>query len=347
MAAAVVMSDVARAAKVSSQTVSRVLNNHPSVRPETRARVLAAVKELGYRPNLAARSLAAGQPRTVGILLLTSLGHGTAATFAALADSAHKQGFHLLVAMAEEGSQESLNRAIDEVGGHHAIALIALARRAAALRAVKEHPSPVPRILLAGPERTSPRKTSGDRCSAPVISVSVDQAAGARKAVRHLVETGRRRLVHIAGDLGYVDATVRRDAFVSTCRELGVEPHVVEGRGWSALDGLSAAEEALAWCPEGIFAANDDLALGAMRSLQVAGVRVPEDVAIVGFDDAPASRFLTPTLSSVIQDFDAIGRAVMDQVVAASREDELSDVIIGSRLVVRESSRPRKPTATS
>lgn len=106
----VVMSDVAREAGVSQQTVSRVLHDHPSVRPETRARVNDAIERLGYRPNLAARSLAAGRSRTVGVLLMSQLSHGTAATFAAIADSARQEGYQLVVASAQDTPRARCSR---------------------------------------------------------------------------------------------------------------------------------------------------------------------------------------------------------------------------------------------
>ena len=129
----VVMSDVAREAGVSQQTVSRVLHDHPSVRPETRARVNDAIERLGYRPNLAARSLAAGRSRTVGVLLMSQLSHGTAATFAAIADSARQKGYQLVVASAQDDSSGSVLKALDDLAGYRVAASIILARRMTAL----------------------------------------------------------------------------------------------------------------------------------------------------------------------------------------------------------------------
>jgi len=207
----VVMSDVAREAGVSQQTVSRVLHDHPSVRPETRARVNAAIERLGYRPNLAARLLAAGRSRTVGVLLTSQLSHGTAAIFAAIADSARQEGYQLVVVSARDDSSVSVAMALDELAGYRVEVSIILARRIAALDELGAKPASRPRILVAGQGGI-----------AGVTTVAIDQTSGAIAATEHLLRTGRRRLVHVAGDLSNVDAVARRDAFVRTCADAGV-----------------------------------------------------------------------------------------------------------------------------
>ena len=146
----VVMSDVAREAGVSQQTVSRVLHDHPSVRPETRARVNAAIERLGYRPNLAARSLAAGRSPTVGVLLTSQLSHGTAAIFAAIADSARQEGYQLVMVSARDDSSVSVAMALDELAGYRVEVSIILARRIAALDELGAKPASRPWILVAG-----------------------------------------------------------------------------------------------------------------------------------------------------------------------------------------------------
>jgi len=328
MSKKVVMNDVARAAGVSIQTVSRVLNEHPAVSPTTRASVLAAVEALGYRPNLAARSLAAGSSKTVGVLLLTTVGHGSAAAFAEIVESARQSGYHLVLTTAESSSRESLRRAMDEMEGHRVSAVIVLARRADVVKELASLSSTMPRVLLAG--------STGSNGS---FTVSVDHVAGARKVTRHLVDTGRTRLVHITGDLEYVDAILRRDAFLETADELGVEAHVVDGGGWSTEDGRRAAEEALGYSPDAIFAFNDELALGALRTLHDMQVDVPREIAVAGFDDSPMSRCLVPSLTSVVQDFRALGRSAMDLALAAATGGDPTDVLIPVRLVIRESTR--------
>lgn len=325
----VVMSDVAREAGVSQQTVSRVLHDHPSVRPETRARVNDAIERLGYRPNLAARSLAAGRSRTVGVLLMSQLSHGTAATFAAIADSARQEGYQLVVASAQDDSSGSVLKALDDLAGYRVAASIILARRMTALDELGSRPLQHPRILLAGQGGIDGAAT-----------VAIDQTAGAVAATEHLVRTGRSRLVHVTGDLSSADAIARRDAFLRTCAELGAEGVVVDSGGWSAEAGVRAGAEALGASPDGVFAANDDLALGVMRALHDAGYRVPEHVGLVGFDDVPTSRMLVPALTTVVQDFQALGRAVMAQVIAVADGEEPRDVLLPARLVIRESTRP-------
>ena len=125
-----------------------------------------------------------------------------------------------------------------------------------------------------------------------------------------------------------------------TCADAGVEAVVVDSGAWSAEAGARAGAEALGASPDGVFAANDDLALGVMRALHDAGYRVPDHVGLIGFDDVPSSRMLVPSLTTVVQDFGALGRAVMAQVVAVADGEEPEDVLLPARLVIRESTRP-------
>ena len=287
------LSDVAEAVGVSSQTVSRVLNNHPSVRPETRQKVLAAVQALGYEPNLAARSLASGSSGAVGILLTAGLSHGMASTFSAIA------------------------RAVRERGDTFVLAILSSQR----------HRGPVVAII------------SGQHEFSELSTVSIDQSLGARLATEHLLAQGRSRLLHVTGDLSWQDASERLAAYQSVCAQAGVPGRWVGTDAWTGEAGAKVARRLLdSGLPDAVFAANDDIALGLCHELLAAGVRIPDDVAVVGFDDIPLARWATPSLSSVTQDFDALGRA------ALSLSDELVEgapahsICLEPTLVVRASS---------
>lgn len=303
MSARVTLSDVASAVGVSSQTVSRVLNNHPSVRPATRARVMAAVEALGYEPNLAARSLAAGTSSATGILLTAGLDHGMAATFAALARAVREQGQDFVLATADGASPDSVNAALVHLRGYGVSSTIVLAQRSdvLAVLATQRNPGPVVAVI------------SGDHDLSSVATVSIDQALGERRATEHLLSLGRRRLVHVSGDLSWQDASERLAAYQSVCAEAGVPDRWIATDSWTSAAGARVARRLLeTGLPDAVVAANDDIALGVLHELLTAGVRVPDDVAIVGFDDIPQAQWTTPALTTVAQDFDALGRKALE-----------------------------------
>lgn len=325
----VTLSDVAEAVGVSAQTVSRVLNNHPSVRPETRQKVLAAVQALGYEPNLAARLLASGSSGAVGILLTAGLSHGMASTFSAIARAVRERGDTFVLATAEGGDPESVRQALAHLHGHRVATIVVLAQRADVLTILssQRHRGPVVAII------------SGQHEFSELATVSIDQALGARLATEHLLDQGRNRLLHVTGDLSWQDASERLAAYQAACAQAGVPGRWVGTDAWTGEAGAKVARRLLdSGLPDAVFAANDDIALGLCHELLAAGVRIPDDVAVVGFDDIPLARWATPSLSSVTQDFDALGRT------ALSLSDELMEggaprkVTLTPQLVIRDSS---------
>jgi len=324
----VTLSDVAEAVGVSAQTVSRVLNNHPSVRPETRQKVLAAVQALGYEPNLAARLLASGSSGAVGILLTAGLSHGMASTFSAIARAVRERGDTFVLATAEGGDPESVRQALAHLHGHRVATIVVLAQRADVLTILssQRHRGPIVAII------------SGQHEFSELATVSIDQALGARLATEHLLDQGRNRLLHVTGDLSWQDASERLAAYQSACAQAGVPGRWVGTDAWTGEAGAKVARRLLdSGLPDAVFAANDDIALGLCHELLAAGVRIPDDVAVVGFDDIPLARWATPSLSSVTQDFDALGRAALslsDEIVEGA---PARSVCLEPTLVVRAS----------
>ena len=324
----VTLSDVAEAVGVSAQTVSRVLNNHPSVRPETRQKVLAAVQALGYEPNLAARLLASGSSGAVGILLTAGLSHGMASTFSAIARAVRERGDTFVLATAEGGDPESVRQALAHLHGHRVATIVVLAQRADVLTILssQRHRGPIVAII------------SGQHEFSELATVSIDQALGARLATEHLLDQGRNRLLHVTGDLSWQDASERLAAYQSACAQAGVPGRWVGTDAWTGEAGAMVARRLLdTGLPDAVFASNDDIALGLCHVLLAAGVKIPDDVAVIGFDDIPLARWATPSLSSITQDFDALGRA------ALSLSDELVEgapahsIHLEPQLVVRAS----------
>ncbi|WP_196717652.1 LacI family DNA-binding transcriptional regulator [Actinomyces trachealis] len=329
MPSRVTLADVAASAAVSAQTVSRVLNNHPSVRPETRRRVLNAVKVLGYEPNLAARSLASGSSGAVGILLTTDLSHGMTATFAALARAVREQGGQFVLATADSARRSSINAALAHLRGYRVKATVVLTQRSNVLPVLASQRDPGPVVTVI----------AGQHNSEVFPTVSINQVAGARLATCHLLDSGRRRLLHVSGDLSWQDASERLTAYQDACVQAGVPDRWLSTGSWTSEGGARVARHLLEdGLPEGIFAGNDDIALGICHELLAAGVRIPDDVAVVGFDDIPQARWATPSLSSVFQDFDALGRTALAAALRLVEDRQPRHEVLTPQLVVRASS---------
>ncbi|MFC5502879.1 LacI family DNA-binding transcriptional regulator [Lysinimonas soli] len=295
------MHDVARLAGVSHVTVSRVLNDYPSIRPGTRERVLAAIRELGYRRNLAARTLVTSRSRAIGVLAPAVPQHGPASSVLAVESAARAHGYHPLVTAAavdRDATVASLNFLLDQA----VEALVVIAPHESVLAAIHELELTVPFVTLQAPEQES--------------GVGVDQVAGAALATGHLIGLGHRRIQHVSGPRSYLEAAARRRGFEQSMTAAGLEPgRVVEG-DWTAEFGYRAVA-LLDPATTAVVAANDQMAIGVIAALLDAGRSVPGEVSVVGFDDVPEAEFVRPSLTTVHQDFDEVGRRAIEVLVAA------------------------------
>jgi DNA-binding LacI/PurR family transcriptional regulator len=321
------LEDVARAAGVSHQTVSRVVNGSPQVAPETRERVLAAIRKLGYRRNLAARALATQRSGVIGVVAAGMGYFGPSSTINGIELAARAEGYSLLLASLPEVTPESTREAIDHLVGRSVEALALIAPDDTGLDLGVGSTLPIPVVVLdAAPGRAS-------------LSVGVDHVAGARLATQHLIDLGHRRIAHISGPRDWYQAEARARSWRATLEAAGLEPPPPLQGDWSAASGY-AHGRVLARDPRltGVFVANDQMAIGAMRAFAEAGRIVPDDVSIVGFDDIPESGFLTPPLTTIHQNFVALGRGAVELLVAAI-EGRGSDgsVVVPPKLVVRAS----------
>lgn len=323
------MFDVAELAGVSHQTVSRVLRGHPNVRESTRAKVRTAIAELGYRPNSAARALVTGRDQVLGVVAPRSTLFGPVSQLAALEEHAATAGFAVSVGRVHELDEASITRAVNGQLERRVAGLVIIAPVASASSALDRLPGDIPIVAIdADPTR-------------PEATVTVDQAAGARLATRHLLECGHSTVWHVAGPPDWFDAAARRAGWEEELREVGAEVPPVLQADWSPASGFRSGE-ILARIPEvtAVFAANDSLALGILRALSEHGRRVPEDVAVVGFDDIPEAAFMIPPLTTIKQDFQQVGHTAVEQVLAQLRGEEPSRTPpIAPELVVRASSR--------
>lgn len=321
------MIDVAARAGVSHQTVSRVLNGFEGVRPRTRERVFEAIQALGYRRNFAARTLAIGRSQAIGVLVPDVPNFGPTSSLYAVERAARNAGYQPLVTVTPEDKasvEESLNFLLD-----YAIeALVVMAPRRLVLEVIDGYESKVPMAyLLTGSER------------AP-WSVCVDQGEGMRLAVRHVIDQGHTLIQHVAGPDDSTEAVLRAEGFTAEIAKAGL-PELPIVRGvWSPDAGYQAAAH-LDPRATAVVCANDHMAIGVIHALAEKGIRVPEDVSVVGFDDVPEAAHVVPPLTTVRQDFRRVGELAVEVLVAALAGKEAPDTSpLPPVLVVRSSVAP-------
>lgn len=297
--------DVAREAGVSYQTVSRVLNDSPRLRPETRARVLEVIDQLGYRPNQAARALVTRTSRVIGVLVATrAAGYGAQTILYEIEDAAREAGYTLAIATSASDDQ-SVRDALAQLSGQAVQAVVVVAPQSRVFDLLSSTQVRVPYVLLDPERRDVPH------------SISVDQFEGARLATRHLIELGHRRIIHLAGPQDWIEAEARMQGYLREVSdaELMVRPPVLGD--WTAEFGYRAGKELLRGEDfTAVFCSSDSTALGLLHAFREAGVRCPEDVSIVGFDDIPEAAYYGPPLTTIRQDFAEIGRRSIDLLLA-------------------------------
>ncbi|WP_309128237.1 LacI family DNA-binding transcriptional regulator [Microbacterium sp.] len=316
------MAMVAERAGVSGQTVSRVANDSPKVDPETRRRVEQAMSELGYRPNRAARALRTGRTHTLGLVAQTLASVGNSRMLQSVAEAAAARGYALtVVTLGADGDIAGAFDRLHDQGVDGAIVLneaSALARGAASagLRLVVVDSPPDERFTV----------------------VATDHAAGARAATEHLLAAGHHTVHHLAGPSGSFAAAERERGWREALASAGAPASEPLRGDWTSASGRAQAERMLDAQVTALFAANDQMALGALRAIAESGRRVPQDVAVIGFDDiADAAEFIPP-LTTVRQDFDALGEhAVRALVAAVEAGEESGDLRLVPELVMRES----------
>ncbi len=323
------MADVARAAGVSSQTVSRVSNGHTGVVEETRQRVLTAMRELGYRPNSAARALKHGEFRTLGVILFTLSTTGNVRTLEAIADSAAREGYAITLLPVAVPTQTGVHGAFTRLGELAVDGIIVIMEVHLLDSSTISLPPHVQVVVVDS--------DAGNRYSV----VDTDQRGGARAAVRHLLDLGHRTVWHLAGPPDSFAAQRRTDAWRAVLEEAGRPvPEPLHG-DWSAESGYRAGQALPDDCTA-IFAANDQMALGLLRALSERGRRVPQDVSVLGFDDIAEAASFIPPLTTVHQDFAEVGRRCVDGVLRQIRDNstERGITLVPTRLVVRASTAP-------
>ncbi|MFD9125447.1 LacI family DNA-binding transcriptional regulator [Kitasatospora sp. NPDC059571] len=327
------MADVAKLAGVSHQTVSRVLNGAPHVRPDTRDRVLAAIRELDYRPNSAARALVTRRSQTLGVVSFASTLYGPASMLDGLEQAARSAGYFVSVASLRSLDSRSVQEAVDRLRDQGVEGVVVIAPQISAVGAVARLSSAVPVVAVGA--------GTGSR----VPTVAVDNLAGAAAATRHLLDLGHRTVHHVAGPAGWLESKDREDGWRRTLDQAGIAAPAVHSGDWSSRAGYQAGMR-IAEDPEvtAVFCANDHMALGLLRALHEAGRSVPGDISVVGFDDIPEAAYLIPPLTTVRQDFGELGRRGVELLVEelAGAAHVRSRVLITPEMVLRRSAGPAR-----
>lgn len=324
-----VMADVAAHAGVSHQTVSRVLNSPELVRPNTQQRVHRAIEALGYRRNMSARALATNRSHLIGLVTPGLTLFGPTQTTMAVQDAARASGYATTTAgteAAKASPQEVLEFFLD-VG---VAGIIVIAPTLGTADAAKELAGKLPVVVMATdlPE------------ARPLHVVAIDHQQGAREATRHLIELGHQHIAHVAGPADWFDARARVEGWRAELRSHDLDvPEPVDG-GWQAGQGYSAGQHILAQetRPSAVFAANDLLALGLIRAFREAGLKVPDDIAIVGYDNSPGSDYYEPPLTTVRQPFDDVSHKAITCLLKAFDDSPVETMVSMPELIIRASS---------
>ncbi|WP_100445548.1 LacI family DNA-binding transcriptional regulator [Glycomyces xiaoerkulensis] len=295
--------DVAKLAGVSHQTVSRVINDSPQVADATRARVNAAIAELGYRPNRSARTLAGGAVRSVTVLTTDTSLYGTAETLRGIEDAARANGFTVLISVLDPAETYDEDEILARIP-HDGAPAIVIAHDDTTVRAM--------RVLQKSQTHTTVA-TGGEHLGIELDGadwlVSLDDRTVAARATKYLLDMGHRNVHYLA----IPSKASRQAGWTAALEEAGIEPSPVVHSGWTVGSAYEAALELVA-DPDvtAILCGNDDLAFGVLYAAHKTGRDVPGDLSVIGFDDSPLAAYHVPPLTTVDLDFRGVGRGAFE-----------------------------------
>lgn len=329
----VTLHDVASHSGVSYQTVSRVVNGSDHVSKITRQRVLRSIKELDYRPNRAAQSLVTRRSFTIALIAYGMNRHfGPSQMVANVQSVARGLGYNVIIANIDDISLEHIRAAVDSVSGQLVDGIIMI--------------TPVSGVRcedLSALCQDTPLVMIDADLGSRTTSVVIDQRFGSQLVTQYLIDLGHRQFAEISGPLNWFGATARHESWISTLRAAGLRPGPSVEGDWTSASGYAAARRLL---DQGVpFTAlvvgNDQMALGALRALRERGLRVPEDVSVVGFDDIPESAYFEPPLTTVRQDFAMLGRQSVEYLISLIDQPDtpVHQRVLSPQLVERLSAR--------
>src|SRR5690349_2031160 len=336
----VTISQVAKEAGVSSQTVSRVINNRQEITPETRQRVQEVIKRLGYQPNAIARSLIQRRSHTLGVVTSGLEYYGPSHILIGVEQGANQAGLSILLNLIHQPETRDIGAIVNSLISRQVEGIIWAVPEIGNNRSWFRENLPqlsIPIVFLS----TQPREN--------LNVVEIDNRHGAYLATQHLLERGYRNIAHISGPLSWWAASERRRGWQNALTDAGIsvnDAQLVESN-WSAESGERGLHELVAKFPEveAVFACNDQVALGSMRAARSLGKRIPEDLAVVGFDDIPESAFYHPPLTTIRQGLYELGQVAVQTFMKLREAEQRGEtsmpaqtVWLQPQLVVRESS---------
>jgi DNA-binding LacI/PurR family transcriptional regulator len=321
--------DVAREAGVSHQTVSRVINESADVLPETRARVAAAIEALGFHPSAIARSMAQGRTNTLACIAPNLTDYTLASVIEGAELEARQHGYFLLSSSAKDA--QAFRALVDKLVGH---------RRVDGLIVINPY---IDERYLAVPLNFPVVFVGACSRDESICSVSLDDERAAYDATRHLIELGHRRIAMITGPMQEDCSRDRSNGYIRALQEAGlaVEPALTIEGDWSATSGqdalLALARDGR--LPDAIFAQNDRMALGVLHTARDMGLRVPEQLAVIGVDDMPLSSYFDPPLTTMHQEMPKIGREATRMLVGTINKtvEACTQLKLSAQLIMRQS----------
>lgn len=328
--------DVAEAAGVSTQTVSRVANGRPDVASDTREHVQAIIEKLGYQPSKIARSLIQGQSYSLGVVSYGLGLYGPSLLLAGIQEAAVKEGYSLMLKILENAEVQNAENILRDILSYHVDGILWAVPEIGQNRDWIQqalHTVSIPLVFL----NVQPRPN--------LITAVIDNKHGGHIATQHLIDQGRQKIGIITGPMEWWEARQRELGWREALAENGrsVDESYVTNGDWTPSSGERSIRLLLEWHPEmdAVFVCNDQMALGAMKMAQQMGRKIPEDLAIVGYDDIPEAPYFTPALSTVRQDIAKMGCQGVKQLLARINNengDPPPPVLLQPELIVRESS---------
>lgn len=321
------MSDVARLAGVSQQTVSRVVRGATNVDPDIRQRVEHAIEQLRYRRNPAAAALASNRTMTIGVVSFELSVLGPTVALYGISEEARQHGYATRLVTLASLERRDIRAAFESINSDTVDGVIVLAPLLDAITVLEDLDIGVPVVTFQQGSHPSP------------TSVSVDEVRGARMVVRHLLDLGHETVWHVQGPPGWMATSSRVQGWAA---ELGAAgrfvPAPLATTDWSAKEGYRVGRELAARKDvTAVFAANDPFALGVIKAMDDAGRSVPDDVSVVGFDDVKEAPFFRPALTTVKLDFEAIGHIAVSRILAMIKDEAEGDIpLLEPRLILRD-----------
>ncbi len=323
--------DVAKLAKVSIATVSRVTSNKEGVNEDTKARVLEAMEKLGYRPNSAARTLRISKSNIIIVLMVNIKNSFFSEFIRGIEEVARKAGYYILIG-STDGDPEKEKEYIELIQESRVDGVILTTAGVLDDSTIKKISQSSPVVLTFDyvPNQSIP-------------SISIDNESASRKITNHLIGLGHKRIAHITGYMGRLQSQTRLHGYKQALSQhsIAVEESLIQEGGYLLKDGYLATQKLLSFdnLPTAIYGGNDNVAIGALKAVLDAGLRVPEDIAIVGFDDVDMASYMTPGLTTIHQPRYEIGKRAMGLLLKKIEKEEVDfgHIILEDQLIIRES----------